>query len=32
MEALEKKLGMGGAFLSLMVVVFIYLMVFKPGL
>jgi uncharacterized membrane protein len=32
MEALEKKLGMGGAFLSLMVVVLIYLMVFKPGL
>ena len=31
MEALEKKLGMGGAFLSLMVVVLIYLMVFKPG-
>lgn len=31
MEALEKKLGMGGAFLSLMVVVFLYLMVFKPG-
>jgi uncharacterized membrane protein len=31
MEALEKKLGMGGAFLSLMVVVMIYLMVFKPG-
>ena len=30
MEALEKKLGMGGAFLSLMVVVMIYLMVFKP--
>jgi uncharacterized membrane protein len=32
MEALEKKLGMGGAFLSVMVVVMIYLMVFKPGL
>lgn len=32
MEALEKKLGMGGAFLSLMVVVLIYLMVFKPGI
>jgi hypothetical protein len=32
MVALEKKLGMGGAFLSLMVVVLIYLMVFKPGL
>lgn len=32
MEALEKKLGMGGAFLSVMVVVLIYLMVFKPGL
>jgi hypothetical protein len=31
MEALEKKLGMGGAFLSVMVVVMIYLMVFKPG-
>jgi uncharacterized membrane protein len=31
MEGLEKKLGMGGAFLSLMVVVMIYLMVFKPG-
>jgi uncharacterized membrane protein len=31
MEALEKKLGMGGAFLSAMVVVMIYLMVFKPG-
>ena len=31
MEALEKKLGMGGAFLSLMIVVLIYLMVFKPG-
>ena len=31
MEALEKKLGIGGAFLSLMVVVLIYLMVFKPG-
>jgi uncharacterized membrane protein len=32
MEGLEKKLGMGGAFLSLMVVVMIYLMVFKPGI
>jgi hypothetical protein len=32
MEALEKKLGMGGAFLSVMVVVMIYLMVYKPGL
>jgi hypothetical protein len=32
MEALEKKLGMGGAFLSLMVVVLIFIMVFKPGL
>ena len=31
MEALEKKLGMGGAFLSFMIVVLIYLMVFKPG-
>jgi uncharacterized membrane protein len=31
MEALGKKLGMGGAFLSVMVVVIIYLMVFKPG-
>ena len=31
MEELEKKLGMGGAFLSLMIVVLIYLMVFKPG-
>ena len=31
MEALEKKLGMGGAFLSFMLVVLIYLMVFKPG-
>ena len=31
MEALEKKLGMGGAFLSLMIVVLLYLMVFKPG-
>jgi uncharacterized membrane protein len=32
MEALEKKLGMGGAFLSFMIVVLIYVMVFKPGL
>ena len=31
MEALEKKLGMGGALLSFMVVVLIFLMVFKPG-
>lgn len=31
MEALEKKLGMGGALLSVMVVVLIALMVFKPG-
>jgi hypothetical protein len=31
MEALEKKLGMGGAFLSFMIVVLIFLMVFKPG-
>jgi hypothetical protein len=31
MEALGKKLGMGGAFLSVMIVVLIYLMVFKPG-
>ena len=32
MEALGKQLGMGGAFLSVMVVVLVYLMVFKPGL
>lgn len=32
MEALEKKLAMGGAGLSLAVVVMVALMVFKPGL
>ncbi|HUP84057.1 MAG TPA: DUF2269 family protein [Acidimicrobiales bacterium] len=31
MEDLEKRLGMGGAFLSVMVVVLLFLMVFKPG-
>ncbi len=32
MEALEKKLGMGGAFLTIALVVMVGLMVFKPGL
>ena len=31
MQALEKRLGAGGGFLNLLVVVFIVLMVFKPG-
>jgi uncharacterized membrane protein len=32
MEGLEKKLGMGGMFLSLAIVAVLFLMVFKPGL
>ncbi len=31
MEATGKKLAMGGAFLNLMLVLIIYLMIFKPG-
>lgn len=31
LEALNKKMGAAGAFLNLMVVVILYLMVFKPG-